>query len=188
VRFVFITHRKTLVLNRISVAGVLGMDPLARLRDYVLAHLDKSIEVAALGNLAGRNSFHFTRIATWSILNPLGFLMLSAGLLSGGKPVFTGTIDAPPKDHTAQYGEYIISYLDCRECHDRNLTGGIVGQLPPMEPDLNLVKDWKLEDFVTARPRPGRCGRNQRAIRSPAKHSTTIDNPVAKVCRDGGAS
>jgi hypothetical protein len=150
VRFVFITHRKTLVLNRMRVAGVLGEDLLARLRDYVLAHLDESIEVAALANLAGRNSFHFTRMATWSILNPLGFPMLSAGLLPGGKPVFTGTIDTPPKDHTAQYGEYVISYLDCRECHGRNLTGGIVGQLPPIGPDLNLVKDWRLEDFVTA--------------------------------------
>jgi hypothetical protein len=38
------------------------------------------------------------------------------------------------------------------------------------------------------RPRPGEYGRNQRAIRSAAKRSTTIDNSVAKVCRDGGAS
>ena len=83
-------------------------------------------------------------------LNPLGLLMLGAGLLPGGKPVFTGTIDAPPKGHTAQYGEYLISYLDCRECHGHDLTGGVLGQLPPIGPDLDLVKEWKLEDFVTA--------------------------------------
>jgi len=83
-------------------------------------------------------------------LNPLGYLMLGAGLLPAGKPVFTGAIDAPPKGHTAQYGEYIISYLDCRECHGLNLTGGVVGQLPPIGPDLHLVKYWKLEDFITA--------------------------------------
>jgi hypothetical protein len=64
--------------------------------------------------------------------------------------MLTGTIDAPPKGHSAQYAEYLLSYLDCRECHGRDLTGGVLGQLPPIGPDLDLVKEWKLEDFVTA--------------------------------------
>jgi len=82
--------------------------------------------------------------------SPLGFVMLGAGLLPAGKPVITGTIHAPPKSRTAQYGEYILSYQDCRECHGRDLTGGVAGQLAPIGPGLSLVKDWKLEDFVTA--------------------------------------
>ena len=83
-------------------------------------------------------------------LSPLGFVMLGAGLLPQGKPVFGGSISAPPKGHTAEYGQYIISYQDCRECHGRDLTGGIAGQLPPIGPDLSLVKAWTLGDFVAA--------------------------------------
>ena len=81
-------------------------------------------------------------------LNLLGVIMLGAGMLPGGKPVLTGVITAPIKGHTVQYGEYILSYQDCRECHGANLTGGVEGQLGPLGPDLNLVKEWKLEEFV----------------------------------------
>jgi mono/diheme cytochrome c family protein len=81
-------------------------------------------------------------------LNLLGVIMLGAGMLPEGKPVLTGVITAPIKGHTVQYGEYILSYQDCRECHGANLTGGVEGQLGPLGPDLNLVKEWKLEEFV----------------------------------------
>src|SRR6202046_622838 len=43
-------------------------------------------------------------------LNPLGLIMLGAGLLPSGKPVLNGAIKAPPKSPSAQYGEYILSY------------------------------------------------------------------------------
>jgi mono/diheme cytochrome c family protein len=81
-------------------------------------------------------------------LNLLGVIMLGAGMLPAGKPVFTGVVAAPPKGPTARYGEYILSYQDCRECHGADLTGGVAGQLAPVGPDLNLVKQWKLEEFV----------------------------------------
>jgi AraC family transcriptional regulator len=35
---------------------------LARVKDYVLTHLDERIEVAALANIAGHSPFHFTRV------------------------------------------------------------------------------------------------------------------------------
>jgi cytochrome c553 len=81
-------------------------------------------------------------------LNPLGLLMLGAGMLPGGKPVFTGSIAAPPKGPTVEYGEYILSYQDCRECHGSDLRGGIQGQLGPVGPGMSLVKAWSLEEFV----------------------------------------
>jgi mono/diheme cytochrome c family protein len=81
-------------------------------------------------------------------LSLLGVAMLGAGLLPGGKPVFTGTIEAPAKGPTAQYGQYIISYQDCRQCHGNDLAGG-KGGLGPAGPDLTLVKDWKREEFIT---------------------------------------
>lgn len=82
-------------------------------------------------------------------LNPLGLAMLGAGMLPGGKPVLTGVIQAPAKSATAPYGEYILSYQDCRECHGSDLKGGVQGQLPPVGPGLDLVKSWSLDQFIS---------------------------------------
>jgi mono/diheme cytochrome c family protein len=81
-------------------------------------------------------------------LNLLGVIMLGAGMLPKGKPVFTSVITAPPKGPTVQFGEYVMSYQDCRECHGANLAGGVQGQLGPIGPGLNLVREWKLEEFI----------------------------------------
>jgi mono/diheme cytochrome c family protein len=82
-------------------------------------------------------------------LNTLGVMMLGTGMLPTGKPISYGIVTAPPKAPTSRYGEYILSYRDCRECHGKNLTGGVPGQLAPLGPDLNLIKGWKFEEFVT---------------------------------------
>jgi AraC family transcriptional regulator len=47
--------------------GTLGRDVLARLRDYVMAHLDEPLEVATLARMAGRSPFHFSRVFTRSV-------------------------------------------------------------------------------------------------------------------------
>jgi AraC family transcriptional regulator len=47
--------------------GMLGKDVLARVKDYVIAHLDETIEVEALADIAGRSPFHFTRVFTRSV-------------------------------------------------------------------------------------------------------------------------
>jgi mono/diheme cytochrome c family protein len=83
-------------------------------------------------------------------ISALGLLMLGAGLLPTGKPVSTASITAPAKSPTATYGEYIMSYQDCRECHGKDLSGGVPGQLPPLGPDLHVIREWKFEEFVTA--------------------------------------
>jgi mono/diheme cytochrome c family protein len=80
--------------------------------------------------------------------NLLGLMMLGAGLLPSGSPVFTGTVKAPGKSPTAEYGEYILSYQDCRACHGASLTGGVPGQIAPVGPSLQLVKSWKVEQFI----------------------------------------
>src|ERR1700722_8234886 len=82
-------------------------------------------------------------------LSPLGLVMLGGGLLPSGKPVLNGAIKAPPKSPSAQYGEYILSYQDCRECHGSKLTGGVQGQLAPIGPGLNLVKGGTWEVFIS---------------------------------------
>ena len=47
--------------------GRLGQHALRRIRDYVSAHLAEPIEVAALAALAGRSSFHFSRVFARSV-------------------------------------------------------------------------------------------------------------------------
>ena len=47
--------------------GALGKDVLERLKEYVVAHLDEPIEVAALAKLAGRSPFHFSRVFSRSV-------------------------------------------------------------------------------------------------------------------------
>ncbi|MET4385486.1 mono/diheme cytochrome c family protein [Bradyrhizobium sp. F1.4.3] len=81
--------------------------------------------------------------------NLLGLAMLGAGLLPDAKPVTAASIAAPPKGPTAQYGEYLLSYQDCRECHGKDLSGGVPGQLPPLGPDLGIVGQWTLGEFIT---------------------------------------
>jgi mono/diheme cytochrome c family protein len=80
--------------------------------------------------------------------NLLGLLLLGSGKLPSGKPTMNGVITAPPKGPTVQYGAYIMSYQDCRECHGADLTGGVQGQLPPIGPGLSLVKEWTLQEFI----------------------------------------
>lgn len=81
-------------------------------------------------------------------LSPLGLILLGAGKLPTGHSVFTGAMAAPSKAATAEYGEYILSYHDCRSCHGRDLRGGAPGQFGAIGPSLAMVKDWKLEDFI----------------------------------------
>jgi mono/diheme cytochrome c family protein len=83
-------------------------------------------------------------------VNMLGLAMLGAGMLPGGNPIITEHIPQPLKAPTSQFGEYILAYQDCRACHGKDLTGGVPGQLAPLGPDLNLVKDWTLTGFTAA--------------------------------------
>ncbi len=81
-------------------------------------------------------------------LNLLGLLLLGSGQFPSGKPINTGVVTAPPKAETVAYGEYILSYQDCRECHGQQLSGGVQGQWAPIGPGLSLVADWSREQFI----------------------------------------
>jgi mono/diheme cytochrome c family protein len=81
--------------------------------------------------------------------NLLAMVMLGAGMLPEGPPPIEGAISAPPKGATVEYGEYLFSYNDCRECHGQDLKGGVEGQLAPIGWNLELVKAWTEEEFIT---------------------------------------
>ncbi len=82
-------------------------------------------------------------------INLLGLILLGANMLPQGQPIITGAISAPPKGPTLEYGEYILSFQDCRDCHGEDLKGGVQGQLAPIGWNLELVKNWTLDDFIT---------------------------------------
>ncbi len=81
--------------------------------------------------------------------NFLTAIMGGAGMLPAMQPPVQGPIVAPPAAETVAFGEYNISFQDCRDCHGADLHGGVAGQLPPIGPDLAVVKGWTREQFLT---------------------------------------
>ncbi len=81
-------------------------------------------------------------------LNPMGAAMLGAGMLPLGNPVSDAAVHAPTKGPNAAWGQYLLSYQDCRACHGADLHGGVQGQIAPIGPDLVLVSAWSLQDFI----------------------------------------
>jgi mono/diheme cytochrome c family protein len=81
--------------------------------------------------------------------NLLAAILSGAGMLPEAPPPITGVIAAPPKGATLEYGEYLLNYQDCRDCHGEDLKGGKEGQLTPIGWPLALVKAWTLEQFIS---------------------------------------
>lgn len=69
--------------------------------------------------------------------------------MAPSEPPVTGSITAPPKGPTAEYGQYIVSFQDCRVCHGPNLDGHPTSPLVPVGPNLRVVKGWTVEQFIT---------------------------------------
>jgi cytochrome c553 len=82
-------------------------------------------------------------------ISMLGIVLLGVGQLPEGKPPITGVITAPPRGATVEYGQYIASYQDCRDCHGEDFTGGKQGQLAPIGPNLRVVRGWTQDQFFT---------------------------------------
>jgi mono/diheme cytochrome c family protein len=82
--------------------------------------------------------------------NFLAAIMGGAGMLPPRQPPVQGPIVAPPAAETVEFGEYNVSFQDCRDCHGADLHGGVEGQLAPIGPNIAaMVKDWTREDFIT---------------------------------------
>jgi mono/diheme cytochrome c family protein len=81
--------------------------------------------------------------------NLLAALLNGAGMIPEPLPPVQGTITAPPKEPSVAYGEYILGFQDCRVCHGEDLKGGKEGQLAPIGWNLDPVKQWTAEQFIT---------------------------------------
>ncbi len=81
--------------------------------------------------------------------NLLGLVMFGAGMLPGGLPPVNGVITAPPQAPTVEYGQYIVSYTGCRDCHGPDLAGADPKSLGAHGPSLRVVKGWTAEQFIT---------------------------------------
>lgn len=65
-------------------------------------------------------------------------------LLPGMAP---DSIVAPQPGPTREYGEYMVRWMGCDECHGANYTGG-GGGVVPVGPSLRGVKNWSAEQFI----------------------------------------
>ena len=73
---------------------------------------------------------------------------LGGANLTPQKPAVTAPIVAPEKAPTAEYGHYLTTFLDCRDCHGADLNGG-TSQFAPIGPTLRIVKGWSQDEFVS---------------------------------------
>jgi mono/diheme cytochrome c family protein len=80
--------------------------------------------------------------------SPVLAFFFGAGLAELGTPPVTSPVVAPPKQPTAAYGAYIVSYQDCRTCHAEDLNGSAGGLAPPAPSARAFAKGWTLEQFI----------------------------------------
>jgi mono/diheme cytochrome c family protein len=79
--------------------------------------------------------------------NLLAMIFLGAGLFPE-PPTGRGPAVTPTKAATAEYGQYIVGYYDCRICHGDNYTGG-TSSLAPHGPNLTaIVPKWASDQFI----------------------------------------
>ena len=79
--------------------------------------------------------------------NFLGVLMLGANMIPD-RPLIEEPIIAPKKEASAEYGQFMTTFLDCQTCHGDDLNGG-TSPIGPKGPSLRLVKAWSQEEFIT---------------------------------------
>jgi mono/diheme cytochrome c family protein len=77
----------------------------------------------------------------------LAAIMTGAGLLPKRSHPVADIIVAPQRGPTAAYGEYMVTWMGCDECHGPNLVGGKSGFLP-IGPNLRSVKNWSADGFI----------------------------------------
>lgn len=92
--------------------------------------------------------------------NPPAALNLVGNIFASGvmgeiftvQPHITQPVVSPPPGVSAEYGQYLVSFGGCRDCHGENLAGGAVpgGDASLRAPNITLViPKWTQEQFHT---------------------------------------
>ena len=79
----------------------------------------------------------------------LAVVMDGAGMVPFLSELAPDTIVGPTPGASREYGEYLVRYMGCDECHGKNLVGGN-DPILPHGPNLRSVKGWTSEGFITA--------------------------------------
>lgn len=81
----------------------------------------------------------------WSLLM---YIMLGAGQVPQNvRPEQIASVAPAP---TVAYGEYIVSFLSCRDCHGPDLRGSAGGLGPPAPSIVDAASNWSEAEFETA--------------------------------------
>jgi mono/diheme cytochrome c family protein len=80
-------------------------------------------------------------------LTPLGTALVGAGQFTLGNQAPVGSVSAPPRGPTPEYGAYLSQVSNCGTCHGAALDGQDIPQGPPPGPNLRIVKGWTEEQF-----------------------------------------
>jgi mono/diheme cytochrome c family protein len=78
----------------------------------------------------------------------LGSMLLGASQIGSTRQPPVGSVAAPPRGPTVEYGQYLMNIGGCRSCHGANLDGENVPPGPPPGPNLRVVKGWSEQQFT----------------------------------------
>jgi len=74
-------------------------------------------------------------------------LILTGANIIPERELVTEPILSPPIRATAEYGEFMASFMECTSCHGEDLRGG-TSPIGPQGPSLRLVKEWTVVEFI----------------------------------------
>ena len=82
-------------------------------------------------------------------MNFLGAVMSGAGLFGEAPAAAPASITAPPEGVTAEYGQYVATYGECRGCHGPDVTGAPATSVSPAIPNPRpLISTLSQEQFA----------------------------------------
>ncbi|MBK6326409.1 MAG: c-type cytochrome [Chloroflexi bacterium] len=88
-----------------------------------------------------------TAVATGDKMNFVGAVLTGSGMLPPGG-WGAETITAPPEGVTAEYGQYVATFGECRGCHGPDMTGVAESAMSPAIPNPRpLVNELTQEEF-----------------------------------------
>jgi AraC-like DNA-binding protein len=119
--------------------GAFGKELLDQLKDYVVAHLDEPIEVAALARIAGRSPFHFTRLFTRSVGMSRTVMLCICDCSTRSSLYGTGN----PASLKLQPGQDSLTRVTCRAGFGAFM-GSPLPNWPPEQESNSKLPTWRI--------------------------------------------